>query len=65
MEVSWVEPGGDRLDELVGEEVHQQVVVPRVVGAALVLAHDADGPEADLAVRADGGRIASAAVDRW
>src|ERR1700683_5132161 len=41
-------------DQLVPEQVHQQAVMELAVAAPLVLAHDADRPEAHLAVAADG-----------
>jgi hypothetical protein len=41
------------LQKLVGEQVHEQPVVPAAVGGALVAAQHADGAKAELRVRAD------------
>src|SRR5207247_2264551 len=41
----------------------QQPVVEAAVPAALVLPHDADGPEADLLVAADRARVVRGGVD--
>ena len=50
--------------QLVGEEVHEQAVVPRAVGAALVAAQHADLTEAELAVGADRPLVVDGRVDR-
>jgi conjugative relaxase-like TrwC/TraI family protein len=50
---------------LVRQQVHQQAVVPSAaVGIALVLAHHADRPEADLLVCPDRGGVVGGGVDR-
>jgi hypothetical protein len=54
-----------RASDLVGEQLHQQgVVPPSTIGVALGLAHDADGFEADLLVGADGCGVRRRRVDR-
>jgi hypothetical protein len=49
--------------KFVAEEIHQQPVVELAVAAALILAHDADGPEAHLGVGADGPEVGRGRVD--
>lgn len=49
--------------QLVAEQVHQQAVMELAVAAPLVLAHDADGPEAHLGVAADGLDVGRRRVD--
>ena len=51
-------------DQFVGQEIHQQGVDPPSVPQMLVLAHPADGSEADLGVGRDGMRVAGRRVDR-
>src|SRR5207248_10668435 len=53
-----------RIPELLGEEVHEQDVVPGAVGAAFGAALDADGAEADLGVRTDRGGVVGGGIDR-
>src|SRR5438132_7682229 len=50
--------------ELLGEQVHEQDVVPGPVGAAFGAALDSHGPEADLRVRTDGGGVVGGGIDR-
>src|SRR4051794_15905086 len=50
--------------ELVGEQIHQQAVVPGPVEVALVLAHDADRPKADACVGPDRPLVVRRGVDR-
>lgn len=50
-----------RRRQLVGEQIHQEAVVPRAVVAPLVAAHHAHRLEARLGVAPDGGRV----VGRW
>src|SRR3954470_1491189 len=45
--------GRGRASEVLGEEVHQEAVVPGAVAAALVVPETPDRPEADLLVRSD------------
>ena len=49
--------------DVVGEQIHEQPVVPGAIAAALVLAHHADGLEADLLVAADRAGVARRGVD--
>ena len=51
------------LDELLGEESHEETVVPRAVSAALVTTHDADRTKADVAVGADGRHVVGRGID--
>ena len=48
----------------VGEQLHQQPVVPRAVGGSLVLPHDADAHEPDRLVAADRPLVGGRRVDR-
>src|SRR3954469_9346170 len=50
--------------QLAVQQVHQQPVMPRTVGTALVAAHDPDRPEADALVAADRDRVVGGRVDR-
>src|SRR4051794_7144992 len=50
--------------QLALQHVHQQAVMPRTVGPALVAAHDPDRAEADALVAADRGGVVSRRVDR-
>src|SRR4051794_25345965 len=50
--------------QLALQHVHQQAVMPRTVGAALVAAHDPDGAEADALVAADRDGVVGRRVDR-
>src|SRR5262245_47682773 len=45
------------------QEVHQEGVVVGAGGGAFVLAHDADGAEADALVGADGALVVGGGVD--
>jgi hypothetical protein len=58
-----VHPGAT-LQKLVGEQVHEQPVVPAAVGGALVAAQDADRLEAELRVRPDRALVVGGGVDR-
>jgi methylmalonyl-CoA/ethylmalonyl-CoA epimerase len=67
MQLTLFTPGSGDLPgpfQLVAEQVHQQAVVERAVGSALVLAHDPDGAEAHLGVAADGRLVGGRRVDR-
>ena len=50
--------------KLACEQIHQQAVAPSPLRRTLVLAHDADGAEANLLVGADRHRAVSRRVDR-
>jgi hypothetical protein len=51
------------LREVLGEEVHEEGVVPVAVGSPFVLAHSADRLEADLGVAADRCGVVGGGVD--
>src|SRR3954449_9092613 len=53
-----------RASEVLGEQVHQEAVVPAAVAAAFVLAQAADGTEADLLIRPDRAVVVGGRVDR-
>src|SRR3954451_20113327 len=50
--------------QLALQQIHQQAVMPRTVGAALVLAHDADRTEPDALVAADRDGVVRGRIDR-
>ena len=50
--------------QFVAEQVYQEAVVELAVGAALVLAHDPDRPEAHLGIAADGPFVVGRRVSR-
>jgi hypothetical protein len=50
--------------ELAREQIHEQTAAPGPVRRTPVLAHDADGAEADLLVGADRTRVVGGRVDR-
>ena len=50
--VSRAQPGSF-IDEVLGEHLHQQAVVPCPIGSALVFAHDTHFPEAHASIRSD------------
>src|SRR5215212_7786910 len=54
----------ETLQKLVGEQVHQQPVVPAAVGGALIAAQDADRLEPELRVRPDRALVVGGGVDR-
>ena len=59
--VAWADGHGARAHlglKLLGQQVHQQPVVPVAVGPALVAAHHADGLEADRRVGRDRALVA-------